>query len=49
MEITEIQKFTLTEKKFRQINYLVISLQGVSFEILLFQMTVGLNWWDSDL
>ena len=23
-------------------------LQGVSFEILLFQMTVALNWWDSD-
>ena len=23
-------------------------IQGVSFEILLFQMTVALNWWDSD-
>ena len=23
-------------------------LQGVSFEILLFQMAVALNWWDSD-
>ena len=23
-------------------------VQGVSFEILLFQMAVALNWWDSD-
>ena len=25
-----------------------ILLQGVSFEILLFQMAVALNWWGSD-